>query len=184
MLVKVRLRRSIRGCLVQLQPLVAAPPDAPPPLVRYHYVKGATNADFLPGVTRLKKYNVANAALLAEAEREKSAQPRTAMSAEELTPHANALGMVALPKADAASVEAVNWPKSHVVKGHSSVPQRDRSAGTPRGRCAAAALPCAAAGSTPAGTLIGYPHSGSMKTANAARLTPATLTPRTACGVA
>ena len=89
------------GCLVQLQPLVTAPPDAPPPLVRYHYVKGATNADFIPGVINLKKYNAANAALLDKD------QPRKAMRAEELHPYANALGMVALPKADEASVEAV-----------------------------------------------------------------------------
>ena len=92
------------GCFVQLHPLAAASPDEPPPLVRYQYRKGGVNTDFVPGVINLKKYNVAPGV---ELPKSKDEPPPKATSPDQLNAYSNALGAVALPKADAASVEAV-----------------------------------------------------------------------------
>ena len=84
----------------------------------------------------------------------------------------------------ASKVIRVKSPKLHVVNGQPGVPHRAWSGRTPAGRREAAAVDWVAAGSRPSGTVIGYSHSGSMKTANVSRETPAALAPRTACGVA
>lgn len=95
------------GCLVQLQPLAVTPPSSAPPLVPYHYVKGGANVDFLPGVSRLTRYNAAEG-VLSEAESAKGAPPKLASSAEQLKPYANVLGLCCLAKADSESLAAVH----------------------------------------------------------------------------
>ena len=69
----LRAARRVR----RLQPLASGPPDAPPALVPYTYKKGPVNADFVPGVTRLTKYNAASGAL-SEADTAKGAAGTTA----------------------------------------------------------------------------------------------------------
>ena len=92
------------GCFLQLHPLTIAPADAPAPRTRYRYLKGPTNADFVPGVTRLNKYNAVRGAL-SEAEAAKGAPPKYASELEQLKPYSNLLGHVALRDGGEAAVE-------------------------------------------------------------------------------
>lgn len=98
------------GCLLQLQPLCAGAADAPPELVAYKYLKGPSNADFVPGLTALNKYNAASGSL-SEAESGKGAPKKYATEREQLKPYSNGLGLFALsslaPEAIAAARAAL-----------------------------------------------------------------------------
>ena len=95
------------GMLVQLHPLASGAADAPPTVLPYRYVKGAVNANFVPGLVPLSKYNAASGTLSAdELAKGKGAPPRYATSAEQLKPYANTLGLFAIRHADPENLEA------------------------------------------------------------------------------
>jgi len=94
------------GCLVQLYPVTDGPADAPCVLTPYRYFKGGLNADFVPNLTKLNKYNAARGAL-SESESARDAPPKMATDLAQLKPYSNTLGLFALSSADPESLAKV-----------------------------------------------------------------------------
>jgi fructose-1,6-bisphosphatase/inositol monophosphatase family enzyme len=94
------------GVLAKLQPLVAGAAEEAV-LEPYHYLVDDHPDDFVPGLTRLTKYN-ARKGVLDEADKAKDAPVRFATSQEEILPYKNGLGVFALGSADADTIAHVH----------------------------------------------------------------------------
>ena len=101
------------GLMVQLQPFVngalaegGGASASSVVLTPYTYRKGKVNADFVPGASRLTKYNAADG-VLTDAERAKGAPPRYAQVPSDFKPYANTLGLLALRSKEPDALEAV-----------------------------------------------------------------------------
>ena len=101
------------GLMVQLQPFVngalaegGGNASSPVVLTPYTYRQGKVNTDFVPGASRLTKYNAADC-VLTDAESAKGAPPRYAQDPCEFKPYANTLGLLALRSKEPDALEAV-----------------------------------------------------------------------------